>query len=172
MSYATATDVDQVIGKLPVASGVLRQGFLDSAEAIMHTYMTGLYNVPIEVKSDVPTTISGVTYNILNTIQKNLAAGNLLLSLTTSTENLAIHEYGKYLVETATITLENIKTQKMILPGATLDTDKSDDVVRPVTMQYSSPDGSDVAKDSGSYFNRPYKQVANKDNEIIGGIDL
>jgi hypothetical protein len=172
MSYATTTDIDQVIGKIPVASGVLRQGFLDSAEAIMHTYMIGIYNVPIEVKSSVATTISGVTYNILNTVQKNLAAGNLLLSLTTSIENDAIHDYGRYLVETATDTLKNIKTQKIILPGATIDTDPSDDVVKPTNLQYSSPDGTDVARDSGSYFNRPYEQVAKKENEVTGGIDL
>lgn len=172
MSYAVTTDVDQVIGKLPVASGVLRQGFLDSAEAIMNTSFIGIYEVPVEVLSSVATTVSGVTYNILNTIQKNLAGGNLLLSLTTSTENESVHDYGKYLVENASKMLEDIKTQVLILPGATLDTDKSDDVARPSQVHYSAPDGTDIAKDAGSYFNRPYDQVAEKSDEIEGGIDL
>jgi len=132
----------------------------------------GIYDVPIEVASSVATTISGVTYNILNTVQKNLAAGNLLLSLTTSIENLAIHDYGRYLVEGAMNTLEDIKTQKIILPGATIDTNQSDDAANPPQLRYSSPDGTDTARDSGSYFNRPYEQVANKDDEITGGIDL
>ena len=170
--YAETTDIDQVIGKLPVASGVLRQGFLDSAEAIIHTHLIGIYDVPVEVKSSVATTISGVTYNILNTVQKNLAAGNILLSLTTSTENESIHDYGRYLVENATKTLEDIKTQVLILPGATLDTNPSDDVARPVKMQYSAPDGTEIAKDSGSFFNRPFEQIANSADEVEGGIDL
>jgi len=172
MGYAISSDVDQVIGKLPVASGVLRQGFLDSAEATIHTYFIGIYDVPVEVKSSVATTISGVTYNILNTVQKNLAGGNLLLSLTTSTENESVHDYGKYLVEGATNTLKDIKTQVLILPGATLDTNPSDDVARPSQVQYSAPDGTDTAKDAGSYFNRPFEQVANKSDEVTGGIDL
>ena len=155
MGYAVSSDVDQVIGKLPVASGVLRQGFLDSAEATMDTYFIGIYNVPIEVLSSVATTVSGVTANVLKSIQQNLAAGNLLLSLTTSTENASIHDYGRYLVEGATKILDDIKTQVFILPGATLDTDRSDDVARPSHIQYSSPDGTDIARDSGSFFNRP-----------------
>jgi hypothetical protein len=172
MGYAVASDLDQILAKLPVASGVLRQGFLDAAEAEIHAATIGIYEVPIVVPSSVATTISGVTVGILKSIEQDLAAGRLLLALATSTENTEIHDYGKFLVDGAVAKLTDIKTQVLILPGATLDSDPNDDKPRPSQISYSSPDGKDVAVDTGSYFNRPYEQVANPDNETVGGPEL
>jgi len=84
--YADASDVDQILSQLPVASGVSRQAFLDSAEAEIHANLIGIYKVPVEVLSTVATTVSGVTHNILQSIQQDLAAGRLLLSLATANQ--------------------------------------------------------------------------------------
>ena len=172
MGYAITTDLDQILSQLPVASGVSRQAFLDSAEAEIHTAMIGLYKVPVEVLSTVATTISGVTYNILKSIEQDLAAGRLILSLATTNENEQIHDYGKFLVDGATSKLKDIKTRVLILPGATVDEDRTDDNPRPNKVLFSAPDGKSTATDEKSFFNRPYEQVANPSNEVTGGIDI
>lgn len=165
MGYATSSDVDQIIGKLPVASGITTQSFLDAAEAEMHTYMIGLYNVPIEIKSSVATTTSGVTTNVLKSIHQDLTAGRLILALDTTMENENVHSYGEYLISNAVKKLEDIQTQVLFLLGATLDTDRADEKARFGIVSSSSPDKE-------SYFNRSYKEIANPQNEITDGIDI
>lgn len=165
MGYCDSDNVNQIIGNLPVASGITTQDFIDSAEAEMHTYMIGLYNVPIEIKSSVATTTSGVTTNILQSINQDLAGGRLILALDTTMENEQIHGYAEYLVENAIKKLEDIRNQKMLLIGATLDEDKTDDKARFGIVSSSSPDSS-------SYFNRDYKEIANPQYEVTDGIDI
>jgi hypothetical protein len=150
--YCTTADVDQIIGKLPIASGISVQAFLDDAWGEMHTYMLGIYDIPITVSAGTPSTTSGIVSNILNTIQKELAGGMLLLSLDTTSENANIHAYGEYLVGQAEKKLQDIQAQLLILPGVALDTDITDNVAKPGRVLSGSPD-------SASYFNRPYDEV-------------
>jgi len=160
--YANTTDLDQILGKLPVSSGMSKQDFIDSAAAEMHTYMIGLYDVPITVPSSVATTVSGITSNILKSINQDLATGRLILALDTAGENETIHNYGSWLVDNSIDKLKQIKSQGIFLPGATLDTDRTDDVARVGRVDSSSPD-------SASYFNRNYNEIGNSTYKVDDG---
>lgn len=163
--YASTTDMDQILGELPVSSGMDKQVFLDIAAAEMHTYMIGFYEVPVNIPSSVATATSGVSSNILKSINQDLASGRLILALDTTGENATLHSYGEWLVTSSIKKLEDIKTQVLFLPGAPLDSDRSDDKARVSRVQVSSPDDS-------SYFNRSYNEIANPAKEIKNGVDI
>lgn len=159
--YAVESDVSQTIGRLPIASGISVQSFIDDAYAQMNTYFIGIYEIPITIKSETTAITSGIVTNILKSIEKELAGGKLLLSLDTTSENDNIHSYGEYLVGEAEKKLQNIRDQILILPGVEQETDISEGTVKPSRLRVSSPY-------SASYFNRPYNQVGNV--YIDGGV--
>jgi len=165
MSYATEDNVDEILSNLPIASGSSVQAFLDSAEAEMNSYMIGLYEVPISVPSSVATTTSGVTANLLQSIQQDLSAGRLLLALDATMEDDKIHAYAEWLVDNSTRKLEDIRSQTLILPGATKDTDRSDDKIRVGKVTFSTPD-----KDT--YFGRNQREIANPSYKVNDGLDI
>lgn len=160
--YASEDDVKQIIGRLPIASGISVQDFLDDAWGEMHSYMIGLYTIPVTIVDGTTAGASGITAQILKTIQKEMAGGKLLLSLDTTAESEGIHAYGETLINNAVSKLQDIQTQVLLLPGATLDTDVSDDAAKFPKIGFSSPDQS-------SFFNRDYNEVGNYDDRITGG---
>jgi len=161
--YCVTTDVDQIIGELPISSGMSKQAFIDAAVAEMHTYMIGLYDVPVHIPSSVVSTTSGITTNILKSINQDLTAGRLILALDTTMENAANHSYGEWLVDNSIKKLEDIKNQVLVLLGAPVDTDRSDEKPRTARVQVSAPDSS-------SYFNRDYDEIANQANKVNDGV--
>jgi len=161
--YALTTDIDQILGKLPVSSGMDKQTFIDISAAEMHTYMLGIYTVPIHIPSSVATATSGITSNILKSINQDLATGRLILALDTTMENQSIHEYGSWLVDKSITKLEEIRSQKFVLPGAPIDTNLSDDIPRPGKVYASSPDSS-------SSFGISYNEIANQNYKVTDGL--
>ena len=172
MSYCTSADLDQYLGKIPVASGLNKDTFIDRAADEIHLRAAGIYKVPIEIKSSVDSVTSGVTTNILKLWNAKLAAGYLILAASITQENTEVHDYGKMLVDTTIEELERMKKQELVLVGATADTTPTDDLARPTKSLISSPDGTETALDDDSFFNRPYKQIGDKDYEVEGGPDL
>ncbi len=167
MAWAIDADVDSILGNIPIGSGVSRTDFLNKAADEMNAYFSSLYTLPITIPSSVSSVISGVTTNTLKSINQDLAAGWLLLSIDTVHEDVALHSFAKDLEKRALDKLKMIQATKMVLTGVTQDTDPSDNVVRPMKILSSSPDGKSVnmnqssskATDQSSYFNRPIDEV-------------
>ena len=168
MAWCTESDVNKMLNDMPVGSGVDRPHFINKAEDNMNAAFAGIYEIPITIPSSVATVVSGATTNLLQSINEDLAAGLLLLSLASVHEIDSLHSYAKDMEKRAISKIDKIHSRKLVLVGATADTDPSDDAPRASKVIVSSPDGkSDIAQSSSnatdekSYFNRPHNEIAN-----------
>jgi hypothetical protein len=172
MPYCSQDDLNQYLGMIPTASGLDKDIFLARAEDEIHLRAIGLYKVPFEVISSIDSITSGVATNILKTWNAKLSAGYLIMAASITQENVAVHEYGSSLIDNTIAELERMKKQEFVIVGATIDTTPADNLAKPTKTLISSPDGSDTPVDDKSFFNRPYKQVGEKNYEVTGGPDL
>ena len=164
--WCSESDIDKLLSKLPVGSGISKTDFITKAETVMNTYFLGTYVLPISIPSTIDSITSGTTTALLKSIQEDLATGTFLLSLASVHEVDSLHSYAKDLEKRALSTLSDIKTGKLTLIGVTIDTDPSDDAAKPSKILSSSPDTLDSAfttsseaKDSRSFFNRPLRET-------------
>lgn len=173
MGYCVVADLERMINKIPVSSGLDKQGFIDKAQTIMDSKFAGLYDIPIAIPSSVTSIQSGATANLLKSINEDLAAGHLLLTTNLVAENVNLHKYSSSLVFRALDMLKEIKTQEITLVGAPIDSNLADNLAKPKKIHYTAPDGksdykedSDKAVDDKSYFNRPYEEIGDEGYEV------
>ncbi len=169
MSYCTEDDVQQRINKVGIKSGVDVSTFIADAESDIHMAAVTLYDIPFATNTGISSIASGVVSDILRDVTARRAAGRLILSATISQESDNIHAFAEDMIQSTDKFLQRLRKREQVLPGLVLDTDKSDDFSKSVSMGQSSPDGETTAIDKKSYFNRPYGEVGDKDNKISEG---
>lgn len=166
-TYTSNRTVLETIGDMPLPDGIDLSRYIKKAEAVVNSALHGIYVTPVDISTDA---ISQEAIDMLDNITGDLATGYLLRSLGAAQQVKELNSYAKELIDGAKTDLEKITKQEVILTGAVLDTNKSDDKVRFANVVVSSPDGASSAKDSKSYFNRPYDEIADSTYEV--DIDL
>ena len=169
MAWAVENDIDEIVGDIPISSGISRTNFLNKAADEMNAYFSGIYSLPINIPASVASVISGATTNTLKSINQDLAGGWLLLSISSVHEDDSLHSFAKDLEKRALDKLKMIQANKMVLTGVDKDLDHSDNIVRPSKIRSDSPDGKSSnlsqtgsnATDDHSYFNRPIDEIGN-----------
>jgi len=153
----------EAIGDMPIPDGIDLSRFCRRAEARIDTALHGKYITPIDLSTSA---IAQEAIDLIESIGQDLATGYFLESLSAVQQIKEVNAYAKNLIDRAEADLKRLKEQDMILTGAVADSDKSDDFVRFPTVLVSSPDGQTNAKDTKSYFNRPYDQIAEATYEV------
>jgi hypothetical protein len=160
--WCSTGDVDRLIGNLPVGSGVDKASFLTKSEAIMNSMFAGIYDLPITIPSTYDAVASGVTTNLLQSIQEDLTAGIFLLAQSSVHEADSLHQYAKDLESRALKQLQLIHDGKMTLIGVTTESDLTSTLINPAKILSRSPEdydtafpANDLALDSQSFFNGP-----------------
>jgi hypothetical protein len=161
--YAACRSVLEAIGDVPLPDGIDISRYIKRAEARVDTFLVGLYVTPVDVSTDA---ISQEAIDILDNITSDLSTGYLLQGLGAIQQVKGLNAYAKELIDRAEIDLQKIKSQEIVLVGAVVETNTSANMAVFPKCLVSSPDGQSIAKDSKSYFNRPYNQVANPTYEV------
>lgn len=170
--YCTSADVNQYINNIPVKSGTSISAFIQDAADEMHMYAGGLYEIPFAFADGTAAAQITATTRILQTLNAKLAAGWMILAATITQEKEAVHAYAQSLVDGVVDHLERIRDEDLVLTGLKADYDRSNDLIRPIKVLISSPDGKDEASDEASFYNRPYTEIANPLFEVTGGPDV
>ncbi len=162
--WCSTNDIDDLIGDIPVGSGVDRVKFINKAEAVMNTYFAGIYTLPISILSSVDPVTSGTTTNLLKSLQEDLSSGMFLLSLASVHEVESLHSYAKDLRGRALSNLKQIREGEITLIGATLESNPS--LSKPRKILSNAPENYDTgftssteALDSNSFYNRPMRET-------------
>lgn len=167
--YCTEDDVLQRINQISIKSGVDVSTFIADAESDIHMAAVTLYVVPFSTKDGLSAVASGMVSDVLRDVTARRAAGKLILSTSVAQENDNVHAFADEMLGSTEGFLKRLRKKEQVLPGLTLDEDKSDDFSRKISIQHSSPDGQDDATDSSSFFNRPYDEIGDKNERITGG---
>ena len=152
-TYSTDSEVSEKYSHLQIPTSITVANYRDEAYNHINIMLRPLYVVPI----DSPDAID-ISY--LKSIESRLAAGNILIAVGSSAEIENIHEYGLKLIEQAEAKLQALIDQKIILEGATQDTDDEGEVINPPRILGS-------ASDSYATFERPMSGI---ENDAIEGV--
>jgi hypothetical protein len=133
MSYSIDSDVLAKISNIKIASGINVSSFRDSASINIDVNIRKLYIVPVD--SDDTTDMA-----YLKDIESDLAAGNLLESVSTVDQIDTLHALGEELIKKGNEKLNKLISEEVILIGAQKDTDSSDDQVNFPSLIFNSPD--------------------------------
>ena len=155
MSYSNDKDVSSKYSHLKISSDVVVKEYREEAYNEINMKISSLYAIPID-----STNVHDLAY--LKSIEARLAAGNILIAISTVDELEDVHEYGKFLIDQAYKKIEELLKQTIILKGATKDTDKSDNLIDAGKLQGS-------AADTYSTFDRPISGIEN--DAIEGKVD-
>jgi hypothetical protein len=161
--YCPNRSVLEAIGDVPLPDGIDLSRYINRAEATVDNALRGLYVTPVDISTSA---IKQEAIDILDSITVDLAAGYLLQGLGAIQQVKSLNAYAKEMIDRAKADLERIKNQEIVLVGAVAETNTSANMAVFPKCLVSSPDGLSTAKDSKSYFNRPYDQVADPTYEI------
>lgn len=153
MSYSNDKDVASKYSHLKISSDVVVKDYREEAYNEINMRISNLYVIPID-----STDTNDTAY--LKAIESRLAAGNILIAVSTVDELEDVHEYGKFLIEQAFNKIDELIKQTVILKGATKDTDKSDNLIDAGKLQGS-------AADEHSTFDRPISGI---ENDAVEGV--
>lgn len=167
--YCTEDDVLQRVNNVAIKSGVDVTTFINDAVSDIHMAAVTLYIVPFGTNDGISSVASGAVSDILRDITARRAAGRLILSATINQENDNIHAFAEEMITSTDEFLKRLRKREQVLPGLALDTDKSDDFSKKMSIQISSPDGTESVKDSESYYNRPYDSIGDKSYPVTRG---
>jgi len=152
-TYSNDKDVASKYSHLKISSDVIVNEYREEAYNDINMRIKSLYIIPID---SVDT--NDLAY--LKSIEARLAAGNILIAVSTVDELEDVHEYGKFLIDQATSRIDELVKQNIVLKGATKDTDKSDNIIDAGKLQGSSAD-------SYSTFDRPISGI---ENDALEGV--
>ena len=155
VTYSNDKDVSSKYSHLKISSDVIVNEYREEAYNELNMRISNLYIIPID-----STDANDLAY--LRSIESRLAAGNVLIAISTVDELQDVHEYGKFLIDQSFAKMDELVKQTIILKGATLDTDDANKVVDPGKLQGSSAD-------SYSTFDRPISGIEN--DAIEGKVD-
>ena len=101
---------------------------IEAAADEMDGYLGFRYVVPIEVSTTDPTKYYGSV--LLKTTNSQLAAGRIITSSAATSTGDKVHDYGKYLINSALVTLRSIRDGK-------------------INIEFANPSASEVARTQG-----------------------
>lgn len=122
VAYCGSDDVTFHFAKVRLPPEIDMTSVIDLASDEMDGYIGYRYVVPIPVSSSDPTKSYGTL--MLKTICGQLAAGRIMVSVSSGGEKNATHAYGLYLIQTALGQLDLIKHGKLNISFGTLNTDE------------------------------------------------
>ncbi len=153
MTYSTDNDVLRKISHIKVPSGLSISKFRDDAYVEINVEIRDLYVVPVASSDDTD-------MNYLKVIEQDLAAGKLLLDVSTVHQLEELHAYAEFLITKANDKIIKLSSQDIVLVSAGRNTDSSNDVIDPPIIQGK-------AADKYSTFNRPISGI---ENDAIEGV--
>ena len=154
-TYSIDNDVAEKYSHLTVPSGLSVPAYRSDAYNIVNVRLRKLYVIPID-------STNSTDLGFLKIIESELAAGKIIQAVATVHEAEGIHEYGDTLIKSAESLLEMLENEKIVLSGATRDTDDSSDMVNPPVIHGS-------AADDYATFDRPMSGIEN--DAIEGKVD-
>lgn len=147
VTYSADKDVSSKYSHLKISSDVVVNDYREEAYNEINMKISNLYIIPID-----STNVNDIAY--LKSIESRLAAGNILIAVSTTDELDELHNYGKFLIDQAVSKIDELIKQTIILRGATIDTDKADNIIDAGKIQGS-------AADAYSTFDRPISGIEN-----------
>jgi hypothetical protein len=156
MTYSIDSDIRSKFSHLTIPSGILVGNFREAAYNRVNAKLRKIYEVPI-------TSIDITDQAVLKEIESNIAAGKIIMSVSTSDELTDIHQYGESLVKEGEFNIKELLKEDMVLSSlATRDADDSDETIDPPKILGSSAD-------EHSTFDRPMSGIEN--DAIEGKVD-
>jgi hypothetical protein len=153
-TYCIDSDVNIKLSNIKVASGIVTETFRVGAFNRINAKLRKLYIVPVVSTDDTD-------IGLLKGIESNIAAGRLLLSVSTINELENAHAYALELIKQGEGELKELVSEDLVLSAeAERDTDDSDEAVNPPFILGHAPDAN-------STFNRPMSGI---ENDAIDGI--
>lgn len=154
-TYSIDNDVSEKYSHLTIPSGLSVPAYRSNAYNIINARLRTLYVVPID-------STDATDLGFLKIVESEMAAGKIIQAVATVHEAEGIHEYGDTLIKSAENLLKMMEGEKIILHGATRDTNDVSDVVNPPVLHGS-------AADDYATFDRPMSGVEN--DAIEGKVD-
>lgn len=158
-TYSSDINVSEKISHITLPPKIVVGNFRDEAYTYINTRLRGLYLTPVSGSLQ--------SMGFLKHMESNMAAGKILLAVGTTNTSSELSEYGQMLINMAQKSLDLVlggdgKPPKVVLEGASLDIDKSDNASDFPIMVLDSPDAV-------STFSRPASGVEN--DAILGVVD-
>ena len=154
LTYSTDENVKQKIANVSLDKDIIVANFREEASVEIDASLASLYVVPASGE------LSAMRY--LNYVERNIAAGKLLLSVGNSNSNEEISELGDFFLKEGRSMLKRILKGEVVLIGVELDTDDSDDSAHIDRISVGSPDVH-------STFNRSMSEIG--ENARLGVTD-
>lgn len=144
LTYSTDENVKQKIANVSLDKDIIVANFREEAAVEIDAEIASLYVVPASGE------LSAMRY--LNYVERNIAAGKLLLSVGNSNSNEEISQLGEFFLKEGRTMLQRITDGEIVLIGVPEDTDDSDDSSLVERIHVGSPD-------THSTFSRPMSEI-------------
>lgn len=145
MAYSTEQDIRDTMMDLFLPSSLNFAKYIAKADARINSVMRNFFTVPL-----VSGSVNTDTWAIVNGLSADLASAFIRYDLATGNQDDAISKLAQYKEKIVEETLDDIKSGKMILAGATAQTDESDGAVVP-SILYQAPDEYSVFSDRDAF---------------------
>lgn len=147
-TYSKDDNVSDNLANITLPADLVIANYRSRAYNRINARLRKIYVVPI-VSIDV------VDIGILENIEANLSAGNILLAVAALNEAENIHEYGSTLIKQAEKELDELNNEKIVLSSLVIrNTDYSDDAVDPPSILGN-------VSDESATFDRPMSGIEN-----------
>lgn len=113
-AYIGPAEVRGQLGDMSISSGLSLDGFATDAASEMNVRLGERYVVPLDMEAPE---LAAHHKAMIEMINARLAAGRLLLAVTSPAEDRDLWNYGRYLVDLAMADLDLIVSGRVILGG-------------------------------------------------------